>query len=43
LSSIIVVEEDPLMRALLVEWLSGGGYLVHALSLADALRHGADF
>ena len=30
------------MRALLVEWLSGGGYLVHALSLADALRHGAD-
>jgi CheY-like chemotaxis protein len=40
MSTIIVVEEDRLMRALLVEWLSGGGYTVHALSRAEALRHG---
>jgi CheY-like chemotaxis protein len=28
--SIVVMEEDPLMRALLVEWLSAEGYRVRA-------------
>ena len=31
---IVVVEEDPLMRRLLVEWLQSGGYEVRAFSSA---------
>jgi CheY-like chemotaxis protein len=30
MSAIVVIEEDTLMRGLLVEWLSGEGYSVHA-------------
>ena len=37
MARIIVVEEDPLIRALLVEWLSAEGYRVDASNRADSL------
>ena len=30
MSSIVIIEEDKLMRGLLVEWLSADGYYVRA-------------
>jgi two-component system KDP operon response regulator KdpE len=35
MSGIVVIEEDALMRGLLVEWLSAEGYCVHAPATAD--------
>ena len=35
MSSIVVIEEDKLMRELLVEWLSSEGYSVHAAAPGD--------
>jgi CheY-like chemotaxis protein len=36
MSKIVVIEEDRLMRGLLVEWLTEEGYTVHAASTDDA-------
>jgi len=35
-SGIVIIEEDKLMRELLVEWLSAEGYSVRAAATADA-------
>jgi CheY-like chemotaxis protein len=35
MSGIVVIEEDRLMRGLLVEWLSAAGYSVHAAASGD--------
>jgi CheY-like chemotaxis protein len=36
MSSIVIIEEDKLMRGLLVEWLSAEGYSVRAATPGDA-------
>ena len=36
MSGIVIIEEDKLMRGLLVEWLSAEGYSVHAAAPGDA-------
>jgi CheY-like chemotaxis protein len=36
MSAIVVIEEDTLMRGLLVEWLSAEGYAVRASASGDA-------
>src|SRR5271169_6700725 len=36
MSCIVIIEEDKLMRGLLVEWLSTEGYFVRAAAPADA-------
>ena len=36
MSSIVVIEEDKLMRGLLMEWLSAEGYSVRAAAPGDA-------
>ena len=36
MSGIVIIEEDELMRALLVEWLSAEGYSVRATAHGDA-------
>ena len=35
MSDIVIIEEDRLMRGLLVEWLSAAGYSVHAAGSGD--------
>jgi len=35
MSGIVIIEEDPLMRSLLAEWLSAEGYRVHAVAGDD--------
>ena len=43
MAGIIIIEEDKLMRGLLMEWLSAEGYAVRAASPDDAqTRNGAD-
>ena len=43
MARIIVVEEDLLIRTLLVEWLSAEGYAVHGCARAETLAdEGAD-
>jgi DNA-binding response OmpR family regulator len=43
MSGIAIYEEDPLMRALLEEWLCGAGYRIHAMApLETELSGGAD-
>jgi len=37
MARIIVVEQDQLMRALLVEWLGSGGHIVSAYSRIDLM------
>ena len=36
MSGIVIIEEDKLMRGLLVEWLSAEGYSVHAAAPDDS-------
>src|ERR1700682_2275362 len=36
MSGIVIIEEDQLMRGLLVEWLSDAGYSVSAAASGDA-------
>ena len=36
MSSIVIIEEDDLMRGLLTEWLTGAGYAVRARALGTA-------
>jgi DNA-binding response OmpR family regulator len=38
MSDIVIIEEDALMRALLVEWLTAEGYSVRAAPRGDAER-----
>ena len=43
MSSIVIYEEDDLMRALLEEWLRNAGYRVHsAASLSAPVQENAD-
>ena len=41
MSTIVIHEEDDLMRALLREWLSDAGYRVRTAALSEAERTGA--
>jgi CheY-like chemotaxis protein len=40
MSGIVIIEEDKLMRGLLVEWLSAEGYSVRAAAAGDAPARG---
>ena len=43
MSGVVIIEEDKLMRELLVEWLSAEGYSVHGAAPGDAqLPNNAD-
>ncbi len=42
MSGIVIYEEDPLMRALLEEWLSEGGYRVRLAIPRNVQRDAAD-
>jgi len=41
-SGIVVIEEDKLMRGLLVEWLNAAGYAARAAASFDTAPRGAD-
>ena len=42
MSEIVVIEEDKLMRGLLVEWLNAAGYAARAAASCDTAPRGAD-